>query len=50
MLNENTMLKQLITVIEYLNFHGPLVFRIPSESESDVKRKPISVQEVGMFQ
>lgn len=38
MLNENSMLKQLNFIIEYLNFHGPLFFRIPTENEEKIDR------------
>lgn len=32
---EPSILEQLNTIIEYLNFHGPLFINIPSDLESD---------------
>ncbi|MHA2243983.1 MAG: hypothetical protein ACXADY_03360 [Candidatus Hodarchaeales archaeon] len=35
---EPSILEQLNTIIEYLNFHGPLFINIPSDLESDDKK------------
>lgn len=42
--DEPSILNQLNSIIEYLNFHGQLFFKIPANLESDDKNETTDIR------